>query len=185
MGERTDHTHLVGRLSNPSELLEAVLGWGPAAAGGAPRELAALAGTKRLGNGVLKRALIKALAVSDRPMGVCDAQMAVETLLGRAVSRDSVNSCLSTGVRGGLRDSLCSGPSCRGCASDRRRIRGPRHAAPHQALRGQSVYGDAMGISLGHQPGDVLERRLRFTLEDSHVHHRTNGESHGCLTGRH
>jgi len=38
--------------------------------------------------------------VSDRPMGVCEAEMAVEALLGRPASRDSVNSCLSTGARG-------------------------------------------------------------------------------------
>lgn len=52
--------HLVGQHSNPSELLEAVLGWVPDASGGARRELtAALTATKRLGNGVVKRALIK------------------------------------------------------------------------------------------------------------------------------
>jgi hypothetical protein len=33
-------------------------------------------------------------------MGVCEAQTAVEALLGHSVSRDSVNSCLSTGARG-------------------------------------------------------------------------------------
>jgi hypothetical protein len=55
---------------------------------------------KRLGNGVVQRGLIKALAVSGRPMGVCEAQAAVEALLGHCVSRDSVNSCLLTGARG-------------------------------------------------------------------------------------
>jgi hypothetical protein len=59
-----------------------------------------LPGTKRLGNGVVQRALVTALAVSDGPMGVCEAQAAVEALLGHCVSRDSVNSCLSTGARG-------------------------------------------------------------------------------------
>jgi hypothetical protein len=54
---------------------------------------------KRLGNGVIARALIKAFAAADRPMGVCEAQAAVEGLLGHGVSRDSVNSCLSTGAR--------------------------------------------------------------------------------------
>ncbi len=93
--------HLVGQHSNPCEPLEAVPGWVPDASGGARRELtAALAAKKRLGNGVVKRALIKALAVSDRPMGVCEAQVAVEALLGRPVSHDSVNSCLATGARG-------------------------------------------------------------------------------------
>ncbi len=80
--------HLVGQHSNPSEPLEVVLGWAPDASGGARRELtAALAATKRLGNGVVKRALIKALAVSDRPMGVCEAQVAVEALLPSSFPR--------------------------------------------------------------------------------------------------
>jgi len=83
-----------------------VLGLVPDAPGAARSEpTAALAATKRLGNGVVKRGLIKALAVSDWPMGVCQAQVAVEALLGRPVSRDSVNSCLSTGA-GGVRPSF-------------------------------------------------------------------------------
>jgi hypothetical protein len=49
---------------------------------------------------VVQRALIRALEVRGRPMGVCEAQMAVEALLGHGVSRDSVNSCLSIGARG-------------------------------------------------------------------------------------
>jgi len=55
---------------------------------------------RRLGNGVVQRALIRALAASGGPMGVGEAQAAVEDLLGRCVSRDSVNSSLSTGARG-------------------------------------------------------------------------------------
>ena len=92
---------LVGQHSNPSELLEAVLGWVPDAAGRPRREpVAALPKAKRLGNGVVQRALIKALAMAGRPMGVCEAQVAVEALLGHSVSRDSVNRCLSTGACG-------------------------------------------------------------------------------------
>jgi len=60
----------------------------------------ALPRAKRLGNGVVQRALIKAFAVPEGPMGVCEAQAAVEALLGHRVSRDSVNSCLSTNARG-------------------------------------------------------------------------------------
>jgi hypothetical protein len=93
--------HLVGQHSNPSEPLEAVLGWVPDASRTRRSEpIAALPGTKRLGNGVVQRALIKALAVAGGPIGVCEAQTAVEALLGHGVSRDSVNSCLSTGARG-------------------------------------------------------------------------------------
>jgi hypothetical protein len=52
----------------------------------------------RLGNGVVQRAMIKALVDADRPMDVGEAHRAVEELLGYPVSRDSVNSCLSTGA---------------------------------------------------------------------------------------
>jgi hypothetical protein len=64
--------------------------------------LGPLHATKRLGNGVLQRAIVKALAAAGRPMGVGEAQVAVEALLGHGVSRDSLNSCLSTGARGEL-----------------------------------------------------------------------------------
>jgi hypothetical protein len=93
--------HLVGQLSNPSEPLEAVLGWVPD--GSATRKwepLGPLHATKRLGNGVVQRALLKAVASAGRPMGVREAQVAVEALLGHSVSRNSVNSCVSTGARG-------------------------------------------------------------------------------------
>jgi hypothetical protein len=55
---------------------------------------------KRLGNGVVQRALIRALAEADRALDVAEAHAAVEALLGRSVSRDSVSSGLSTGARG-------------------------------------------------------------------------------------
>jgi len=74
--------HLVGQHSNPSDLLAAVLGWVP---GDSPRSrgtsIATSPKTSRLGNGVVQRALIKALAVSDRPTSVCEAQAAVEALV--------------------------------------------------------------------------------------------------------
>jgi hypothetical protein len=56
--------------------------------------------TKRLGNGVVQRALVRGFAVSTRTMDISEAQRAVETVLGGPMSRDSVNSCLSTGARG-------------------------------------------------------------------------------------
>jgi hypothetical protein len=42
---------------------------------------------------------MKALAGADRPMDVAEAHKAAEELLGYHVSRDSVNSCLSSGAR--------------------------------------------------------------------------------------
>jgi flagellar biosynthesis/type III secretory pathway ATPase len=56
--------------------------------------------SRRLGNGVIQRSVLDALAAAGRPMSVDEVQMAVEALLCHPVSRDSVNSCLSTGVRG-------------------------------------------------------------------------------------
>jgi hypothetical protein len=54
---------------------------------------------KRLGNGVIQRAVITALEEADGAMDVGEAHAAVEVLLRRTVSRDSVISCLSTGAR--------------------------------------------------------------------------------------
>jgi hypothetical protein len=53
----------------------------------------------RLGNGVVQRAVSNAFLACGRPMGVSEAQTAVEALLGHPVSKDSVSSCLSTGAR--------------------------------------------------------------------------------------
>jgi hypothetical protein len=55
---------------------------------------------RKLGNGVVQRAVVKVLAAADGPMHLAEVQMAVEDLIGQSVSRDSVNWCLSTGVRG-------------------------------------------------------------------------------------
>jgi hypothetical protein len=92
--------HLSGHYSNPSEPLETVLRW--AAEGSSKRQSAPNAAAsegKRLGNGVVQRAVIRALVEADRAMDVGEAHLAVEALLGRSVSRDSVSSCLSTGAR--------------------------------------------------------------------------------------
>ena len=77
--------HLVGQLSNPSEPLEAVLGWVPDGSATRKREpLGPLHATKRLGNGVVQKALLKAVTSAGRPMGVREAQVVVEALLGIA-----------------------------------------------------------------------------------------------------
>ena len=55
---------------------------------------------RRAGNGVIQRAVIKALLEADRAMDVGETHAEVEVLIGHPVSRDSVNSCLSTGARG-------------------------------------------------------------------------------------
>jgi hypothetical protein len=91
--------HLSGHYSNPPEALEAVLGaltdresWF--------RKAASPLALRRLGNGVVLRAAVDVLATQQRSMSVGEVHAAVEVCLGRAVSLDSVNSCLSTCARG-------------------------------------------------------------------------------------
>jgi hypothetical protein len=55
--------------------------------------------TKRLGNGVVKRAVVGALA-ADRVLTMAEVQSAVAERLGGLVSKDSARSCLSSGARG-------------------------------------------------------------------------------------
>jgi hypothetical protein len=55
---------------------------------------------KRLGNGVVLRAVVEVMAIQERPMAVAEVHAAVECCLGHGVSPESVNSCLSTGARG-------------------------------------------------------------------------------------
>jgi hypothetical protein len=95
---------LVGQLSNPSPPLVAVLEaatgvvrWRPAAL---QRPIAVEPASRRLGNGVVKRAIIKVLAAADEAMPSVDVHQAVEHLLGHPVSKNSVSWCLAADVRG-------------------------------------------------------------------------------------
>ncbi|MGO9321603.1 MAG: hypothetical protein ACLQBY_12490 [Solirubrobacteraceae bacterium] len=55
--------------------------------------------TGRLGNCVVQRAVVKVLAAADGPTRAADIHLAVERLLGRTVSKESVGCCLRKGVR--------------------------------------------------------------------------------------
>jgi hypothetical protein len=55
--------------------------------------------TGRLGNGVVLRAVVKVLAAGDT-MPMADIHLAVERLVGRAVSKESVSSTLRKDIRG-------------------------------------------------------------------------------------
>jgi hypothetical protein len=92
--------HLLGRFTNPSAPLAAVfeaLPDEPIAPTTLPEpELP----TGRLGNGEVKRAVVKALAEADRPMRGADIHLAVERLLGRPISKNSVGWCLAAGAKG-------------------------------------------------------------------------------------
>jgi hypothetical protein len=56
--------------------------------------------TGRLGNGEIKRAVVKALAEADRPLRAADVHLVVERLLGRPISKNSVGWCLAAGAKG-------------------------------------------------------------------------------------
>jgi hypothetical protein len=56
--------------------------------------------TGRLGNGVVQRAIVKVLAAATGPSHVADIHLAVERLLGRTVSKESVSCALLKGIRG-------------------------------------------------------------------------------------
>jgi hypothetical protein len=92
--------HLVGQLSNPPnqwvmEVLEAF-------PSGIPRQSApetVPSPTRRLGNGVVQRAVCRALA--DRgPLSLAEIRLAVEGDIGLPVSRHSVSWCLEKHARG-------------------------------------------------------------------------------------
>ncbi len=53
----------------------------------------------RLGNGEMQRAVVKVLEAANGPMRGADIHRAVERLLGRPVSKNSVSWCLLAGVR--------------------------------------------------------------------------------------
>jgi hypothetical protein len=55
--------------------------------------------SRRLGNGVVQRAVVKVLAAARRPMRAADIHLAVERLLGHPVSENSVAWCLAAGVQ--------------------------------------------------------------------------------------
>jgi hypothetical protein len=104
--------HLVGQLSNPSAAPRAVfeaLSDEPITATARPEPQLDLG---RLGNGVVQRAIVKVLALAQRPLTVLEAQVAVVDLLGHPVSKGSINCCLSTGALG---NEPCFERVSRGC----------------------------------------------------------------------
>jgi hypothetical protein len=92
---------LVGQLSNPSSTLRFVLdafpdglrgqGYGPVV----PQPT-----MRKLGNGIVRDAVLKVLATAEQPMKLPDICRAVGHLVGEPVSKHSVTSCLSKGASG-------------------------------------------------------------------------------------
>jgi hypothetical protein len=54
----------------------------------------------RLRNGAIQTAVAEVLRAASNPMSTREVQVAAERVLGQAVSKDTVNSCLSVGCRG-------------------------------------------------------------------------------------
>jgi hypothetical protein len=93
---------LIGQLQNLPPRLQVVFeAFSDGALGWSAQPVAALASSpKRLGNGVVQRAVANVLEASDQPMRVVAIRTAVEALLGQAVSYESVSWCLRMGSRG-------------------------------------------------------------------------------------
>lgn len=91
--------HLVGRLSNPSATLAAVFEAAFVVRPGPRESVVVEPVSRRLGNGVVQRAVVKVLTVVRRPMCGQEVRLAVEDLLGHPVSENSISSCLAYGAR--------------------------------------------------------------------------------------
>src|SRR5438552_16485027 len=95
--------HLVGQHSNPSDRLRMLIdGFSerPIVKRGRPfRPSTSVPVRRRLGNGVVKKAVLEVLATNARSMRAIEVHAGVEALLGHPVSKHSVNWCLTTGVR--------------------------------------------------------------------------------------
>jgi hypothetical protein len=92
--------HLLGRLTNPSAPLKAVFEALPDEPIEPTMHPEPEPEAGRLGNGEVKPAVIKALAEADRPMRCADIYPAVERLLGRPISKNSIGWCLAAGAKG-------------------------------------------------------------------------------------
>ena len=92
--------HLVGQLSRPSSRLQAILD--PLEAAAAEPSGPSLPGPvkRRVGNGVVQRAIVSVLTEAGEPLPVAAIHAAVERQLGQPVSGESVSWCLRMGSKG-------------------------------------------------------------------------------------
>jgi hypothetical protein len=100
-GSNFDATvHLVGQLSNLSPRLQSILDLPESRV--KPRTMKAQLqpAMRKLGNGVVQRAVVNVLSAADCPMRRADIRSAVERQLGQPVSKESVSWCLRMGIEG-------------------------------------------------------------------------------------
>jgi hypothetical protein len=89
---------VIGQLSRPSSRLQAVLELSNPP--DRPYRPVSPNPGKRLGNGVVQRAVVGVLSDARGPLHIAAIRAAVERLLGRPVSRESVSWCLRMDVKG-------------------------------------------------------------------------------------
>jgi hypothetical protein len=83
--------HLVGQLSNPSPSLKITLEVPRAKVNHGTQASQPAISQRRLGNGVVGRAITRVLTDADRPMRTGEIQVGVERLLRHPVSKQSVS----------------------------------------------------------------------------------------------
>ena len=93
--------HLVGQLSNPSRRLQSILDLPASRVNSRATQPRSQAASRRLGNGVVQRAVVRVLGDADGPMRTGEVRAGVERLLGHPVAKESVSWSLRTGSRGG------------------------------------------------------------------------------------
>jgi hypothetical protein len=92
--------HLVGQLSNPSPRLQSILDLSANRVKPSARQPRSQPTQRRLGNGVVQRAVMEVLCAADGPMRTGAVQAGVEQLLGHPVAKESVSWSLRMGSRG-------------------------------------------------------------------------------------
>jgi len=91
---------LVGQLSNPSSRLQSILDLPASRVKLTTARAQPQPEQRRLGNGVVQRAIVRVLGDADGPMRTGEIQAGVERLLGHPVAKESVSWSLRTGSRG-------------------------------------------------------------------------------------
>jgi hypothetical protein len=91
--------HLVGQLSNPSPRLQSILDLSASRVKRKTTRAQSQPPQRRLGNGVVQRAVIRVLSDAGGPMRTGEVQAGVERLLGHPVAKESVSWSLRMGSR--------------------------------------------------------------------------------------
>lgn len=91
---------LVGQLSNPSPGLRSILDLSASRVKRRTTRVQAQPARRRLGNGVVQRAVMQVLGDADGPMRTGEVQAGVERLLGHPIAKESISWSLRMGSRG-------------------------------------------------------------------------------------